>query len=341
MKSVIIRASTLGWLTWSVFAFYACDSKHTLIEAFLQNGTETKLFTYGGNSYNLGKSVAIGDNLALVGNGSASAYSYRWDGVTWVKEANWTFGRSAALSGHVAVVGSSSGAVNVYRFNGLHWQEEAQLTASNGATANGFGYAVAISGDVIAVGENDGNWSSIDDNRYPDAGFVYIYRFNGSSWMEEAKLTAGAGAYGFGSTVSINGNLAIVGAWGIDGSADDTGMAYVYRFRGSQWQEEAQLTPEDATEGDRFGRAIAVSGDVAIVGAPYDDESVENSGSAYIFRYDGSSWHQETKLSFEFAGAYFGSAVAVVQEVAIVGAPFNDDNDYETGNEPGAAYVYR
>jgi hypothetical protein len=170
--------------------------------------------------------------------------------------------------------------------------------------------------------------------------------------VEEAKLTAGSGGGngndGFGHSVCVDGNVAIVGAWGIDAGSgrEDAGAAYVYRFTGSSWQEEAKLTASDAEPYDLFGRAVAVSGDVAVVGAPYDDASLPNAGAAYIFRYNGSSWRQEAKLSFRdttlSTGAYFGWAVAVEQNVAIIGAPFEDEIQYfNSPPSPGCAYIYR
>jgi len=123
MKSIGIKTGVRVGLILSLFAvFYACDSKYTIIEAFLQNGAETKLFTYGGSSYNLGQSVAISGDVAIV-----ERYVYRWDEVTWIKEANLPRSGSVALSGIRAVVGGR-GSVSVYRFNGSQWQEEAELS---------------------------------------------------------------------------------------------------------------------------------------------------------------------------------------------------------------------
>jgi hypothetical protein len=358
MKPIYVRTIALAGLSVSLLAFFACDSKHTLIEAFLQNGAETKLFTYTLHNYGLGQSVAIGGDIALVGASfgfPTAAYLYRLDVATWSKEANLSHngysidGYSVALSGIRAVVGGK-GSASVYRLYGSEWKQEAELSPGGGATNNEFGKAVSMSESVIAVGVNSGSWNSaFGDNYFPDAGLVYIYRFNGSSWVEQAQLTGGAEAYGFGATVSISGDVAIVGAWGADAKHEDAGMAYVYRFTGSSWQEEAQLTANDAATGDRFGRAVAVSGDVAIIGAPYNDENIANAGSAYIFRYNGSSWRQEAKLSFTgttpSTGAYFGSAVAVEQNVAIIGAPFYNYDRYieddRSGSTPGVAYMYR
>jgi hypothetical protein len=347
MKCSNIRTMALVGHIFSLFALCACDSGITIVEAFLPNDTETKLFTYTSSGFRLGQSVAIRNDVALIGS-SSSTFIYRWDGNVWMKQANLirVSGRSAGLSENIAAIGRSfSRSVSVYRSNGLQWQEEAIVTPGDEAPASGFGYAVSISGEVIVVGDNSDSWFRPDyGNASPRAGVVYIYRFNGSKWVEEARLNAEAP--GFGYAVSVSGNVVIVGAWGVDGRADDTGIAYVYRFTGSHWQQEAELTANDAAQGDLFGRAVAISGDVAIVGAPYDDESMEDAGSAYIFRYDGSSWHEEAKLSFRgtasATSAYFGSAVAVDEDIAIIGAPFYDDAPHaDISSLPGAAYVYR
>ena len=88
MKSMSLNISVLGVLILSLCYFYGCDAKHTLIEAFSQNGAETKLIAFDATD-NLGQSVAISGNVALVG-ASFSAYIYRWDESVWKKEANLT-----------------------------------------------------------------------------------------------------------------------------------------------------------------------------------------------------------------------------------------------------------
>jgi hypothetical protein len=186
MKSIISKIGVMAGLILSLFALYGCDARHTLVEAFFQNGTETKLIAFDASG-NLGQSVAISGELALVG-ASSSAYIYRREGSHWKKEANLSpgdrttyprydssqeqYGYAVALDGNIAVVGSppdygdsGSGSVYIYRFNGSRWQEEAKLTPSDGV----FGYAVSVSKEVIAVG----------NSRYPQSGLVYIYRFNG------------------------------------------------------------------------------------------------------------------------------------------------------------------
>jgi hypothetical protein len=139
----------------------------------------------------------------------------------------------------------------VYRFNGSRWQEEAILTPSDGATADGFGYAVSISGEVIAV----------------------------STKLSLRGSTPSTGAY-FGSAVAVEQNVAIIGA---PGSAP--GVAYVYRWDGTVWREQKILTASDGTTGNRFGAAVSISGRLAMVGAPGNRYS-SSGGAAYVYVLD-------------------------------------------------------
>lgn len=216
---------------------------------------------------------------------------------TYTTSDNSTLGQAVAISGNVALVGRY-----LYRWDGAAtWTKDANLPRGN------IFKPVALSGMRAVVGNNYS---------------VNVYRFTDSDWVKEAKLvSSGKGNDGFGFSVSVNGDVAIVGAWGTDADSgrESAGAAYVYRFTGSSWREEAKLTAGDAAMGDQFGRAVAINGNVAIVGGPYDDAGL---GSAYIFRYDGSSWRQDAKFSFNGtppSAAYFGAVVAVEQNVALIG----------------------
>ena len=82
-----------------------------------------------------------------------------------------------------------------------------------------------------------------------------------------------------------------------------SGSAYIFEFDGSSWTEVAKLTASDASIGDIFGRSVSISGDRAIVGAYGNDDTGTNSGSAYIYHYNGSNWVQTTKLTASDAGS--------------------------------------
>jgi len=159
-------------------------------------------------------------------------------------------------------------------------------------------------------------------------------------WIEETSLLASDGAaldY-FGYPVSVDGDVAIVGAFGDDDNGTDSGSAYVYRFNGTDWIEEAKLLASDGQDGDRFGFSAVIDGDAAIIGAYRDDDKGMDSGSAYVYLYNGTNWVEETKL-LASDGAnddWFGVSVCIDGDTAIVGACRDDDN----GIHSGSAYVY-
>jgi len=70
----------------------------------------------------------------------------------------------------------------------------------------------------------------------------------------------------------------------------------VFKRDGTVWTEEAKLLASDGAEYDHFGQSVSIDGDYAIIGAPWSDDNGEDSGSAYIFKRDGTNWIQEDKL---------------------------------------------
>jgi hypothetical protein len=208
--------------------------------------------------------------------------------------------------------------------------EEQKLTASDGAEVDHFGYAVAVSGDVVVVG------SYWDDDNGHASGSAYVFRHVGSTWVEEQKLTANDGAENdrFGVSVAVSGDAAVVGAYFGDGNSPDSGSAYVYRDVGGTWVEEQELTARDGDRGDEFGHAVAVSGDAAVIGAPWHDGTGLWSGSAYLYRHVGGAWVEERELvgSDVYSADWSGRSVAVSGDVAVVGADGDDDDGWYSGS---------
>jgi hypothetical protein len=162
----------------------------------------------------------------------------------------------------------------------------------------------------------------------------------GAGWTQQAKLLASdqSGGDQFGIDVSISGDRAIVGAHANDDSGENSGSAYVFRREGDLWVEEEKLLPDDGAEFDEFGLSVSINGDFALVGADVDDDSGENSGSAYLFhRTEAAGWKQLSKVTSSDGAPfdYFGISVALDDRRAIIGAGGDDDN----GADAGAAYV--
>ena len=175
-------------------------------------------------------------------------------------------------------------------------------------------------------------------------GSAYIFRFNGSNWVQEQRLIASDPARfdNFGFSVSISSNVALIGAFkhGCD-VGGNCGAAYVFRFDGSTWVQEQELTASDPAPGDNLGRSVSLSGEIAVVGAHQDNCAAGFfCGSAYVFRFNGSTWEQEQKLTAPDAAEsdVFGYSVSVSGDVVLVGARLDD---CDAGENCGAAYVFR
>jgi hypothetical protein len=121
-----------------------------------------------------------------------------------------------------------------------------------------------------------------------------------------------------------------------------SGSAYVYRFDGATWNQEAKLLADDGAAGDGFGRSVALAEGVIVVGADSTDDNGSLSGSAYVYRFDGANWTQEQKLlaADREAGDRFGTSVAVVKDIILVGAYSDDEDVVDVGINFGSAYVF-
>ena len=302
---------------------------------------------------NFGESVAISGDTAVVGarydDDVGSAYAFvRADGA-WTQQAKLVaadpaphdnFGGSVAVSGDTAVVGAShdddggedSGSAHVFVRSGGVWTRQATLTADDAAADDTFGTSVAVSGDTAVVGalsDDAGTWS----------GAAYAFVREGGAWTQRAKLVADdVTSHDYFASVAVSGDTVVVGAPGADAGDLDTGAAYVFVREGGAWIQRAKLVADDAAREDIFGASVAVSGDTAVVGARYDDDAAQSSGSAYVFERDGDAWTQRAKLVGDGAARYdlFGYSVATSGDAVVVGA-LNDD---DAGADAGAAYAF-
>jgi hypothetical protein len=192
--------------------------------------------------------------------------------------------------------------------------QRAKLGAMGPAAGDQLGYSVAVSGDTAIVGAIQ------QDERGTDSGAAYVFVRNGTSWSQQAKLTAIDAAAGdkFGFSVAMSGNRAVVGAYLKQGA---TGAAYVFVRSGTSWTQQAKLTATDAAAADNFGYSVAIDGGTVAVGAWGDDESpFTNSGAAYVFEENGAAWPQFQKLTVSGPSAFFGTGVAVSGQTVLVGA---------------------
>jgi hypothetical protein len=317
-----------------------------------------KLLANDGESNDwFGLSVSVSGFTAMVGAPgddaggpeAGAAYVFEQVGGVWTQTAKLTasegsegdhLGYAVSISGDTAIAGAAldddqgeqAGAVYVFERIDEVWTEVIKLTASD--TSGRFGEAVSLSGETALIGA-DSNW----DNG-TNSGAAYVFERSGGDWMETAKLLPDDGYEHdhFGRSVAVGATFAVVGAYTDDDNGDGSGSAYVFHRLDDQWIQTAKLTAADGTAGDAFGNSVAIDDTRITVGAYFDDDHGQQSGSAYVFEKVGADWVQVAKLvpSDGMPSDNFGTSLSISGETAIVGASQNDAG----GSGPGTAYVF-
>lgn len=305
-----------------------------------------------------GISVAVDNDTIVVGahgvaNASGAAYVFSRSGNTWVQQQKLTgsenspfdsFGLSVDIKGDRIVCGAFGnsdfntitwGSAYAFTRTGNVWTETQKLAASDASDFNRFGLRVALSEDTIIVGA-DGNSGF--------SGAVYVFTFNGSSWVEQEKLRAQDATRKtfFGYRLGISGDTIVAASEGwVDATIETSTPAAVYIFRRtpSGWHQQKRIRITDAGLLGQFGLTADVSGNTIVIGCPNDFTVAPYSGSAYIYRRNGeSNWtvHQKFFASDAARDDVFGSAVAIDDNTVLVGAEGKSD----VAPFAGAAYVF-
>ena len=354
--------------------------------------TESKLTASDGAQYDqLGYGVAIsGDGAyAIAGawgeDGGAgdpyinagAAYVYTKSGSTWTEQTILTasdpgvgdqFGNKLDINsdGTYAIVCApreaggagdplaNAGAAYIFTRSGSTWTQQAKLVSSDLQANDYFGISVSINSDatyaiVGAYLEDGGAGDPLDA-----AGAAYIFTRSGSTWTQQAKLTA-SDAQGddyFGYSVSINGDgdYAIVGANGEDTGGSSAGAAYIFTRSGSTWTQQQKIQSSDIQANDNFGISVSMSsdGDYAVVGAYGENggpgDPINAAGAAYVFTRSGSTWTEQAILRASDAQSVdrLGQTVSISGDgaYAITGAPYEDGGAGNPISYAGAAYIY-
>ena len=249
------------------------------------------------------------------------------------------FGASVALVGDELFVGrsgealgipippSQTGAIHVFRrgADGA-WVEQAPLTPSDAALGDGFAVALASDGRVVVAG-------AVGHAGARGAAYVFERGAGAGAWRQTAKLQAADGAAGdnLGFAVAVQGDVILVGA---PGHNENRGAAYAFRrgAQAGQWVQAAKLVPESSDSTARFGAALALDRDVALVGAPgphfmpgmLTGPAALHPGAVYSFRrpVGTGAWQAQARVPASDSGARaFGAAIALAGSSAFVGAP--------------------
>ncbi len=223
----------------------------------------------------------------------------------------------------VDAVADDAGAVHLFRRADGAWRYDESLAPDDLGVAAGFGGAVAVTAEAVLVGA---------PRDRADAGVAYLFRRAEGRIARVAILApADAAAFDFvGSAVALGDDLALVGAPGHDGAGEDAGVVIAYRPDDDGWREAARYRPNDLPPGARFGAALALHGDVAVVGAPGEN-------AVYVYERANDGWGRADRIQLPAASpdAAFGEAVASDGATIVVGARFEGGDE----ERQGAAYL--
>ncbi|MCI0388648.1 MAG: hypothetical protein MOB07_07755 [Acidobacteria bacterium] len=313
-----------------------------------------------------GRSVAISGGTIVAGapldnSGTnpdlGSAYVFVRSGTVWTQQQRLTaniaysndqFGSAVAINGDTAIIGApqakpfgtfDQGKAYIFVRTGGVWSLQQTLSANDGAAGDNFGSSVALNGDTALIGVR---WDDIGTatGTELDQGSAYLFTRVGTLWGPRHRFTAqdGAARENFGNAVALSGDTAFVGAPHTKVGANVTQGA-LYPF-GCGYVEQQTITGAGVAAGDRFGSAVAIDGDVAVIGSPYDTVGTASlQGSAHVFVRDDGYWARAVQLFANdgAAGDRFGSAVAISGNTIVISATHKNING---AVYRGAVYVF-
>lgn len=275
-------------------------------------------------------------------------------------DAGDRFGEAVSVDGDWAIVGAAydeagliGTAGSAYFFqrdevggiwgDGLGGTTEYQRVQSSVNGPNwSHGRAVSLQGRTAIVGVPQGAATGATALFRSGRAVIYEYDSCTELWTETEQLTAfdAAGYDGYGASVAVFGSIAIVGSPADDDLGSATGAVYAYRRSGpGVWTFDAKIVPAGGGQGDNIGTSVAMFGNIAVIGAPGDDDDAVNAGAVYVFERIGpGTWNQIGKVTASdgaMADA-FGSAVAFDGLTLVVGSPLHNG----TGTDSGALYSF-
>jgi hypothetical protein len=263
-----------------------------------------------GNNDGFGCAVAISGTTILIGASrddegalidAGSATIWQWRDNAWelqaklippdAASADW-FGSAVAIDAGVAAIGAygdddrgeKCGAVFTYRLEDGAWILDQKLVPNDLAAGDWFGFSLALSGDLLAVG------APRDDVGGESNGSVRIFRRARTGWVHETTLRPAVGSVTswFGYALAADGARLLIGIPGDDRGGESSGVAALFERIGGQWLQRAFLAANSPVADELFGSSVAVRGDFAAVGRLVTEDGELSSGRAWVFRLGGT-----------------------------------------------------
>jgi hypothetical protein len=196
-----------------------------------------------------------------------------------------------------------------------------------------FGRAIAIGGDVLAIGAPEAS-----EGGAASAGAVYVYVRDGLDWVFQQRLVSDVPVEdaALGTALAIDGDTIVAGASEYPGDSFNQGALYVFSRTGDTWTQSALLRAPDPATGAFFGATVALQGDLVVAGAPSHAHVLGERGAVYAFTRDDTTWTSGVEIvpSQSNNWAYFGDSLALEGDDLVVKGGTGDVN------EGGVVYAF-
>jgi hypothetical protein len=252
------------------------------------------------------------------------------------------FGYSVSLAGDRVLIGTpedddsgnGSGSAYIFEYSNGSWTQGTKLVASDGASGDNLGLSVSLSDSVAVCG------AYLQEAGGTNRGAVYVYELDNGDWTQSQKLTAPDGGDGdrLGASVSVHGNFIASGAIEDDDGGVNAGAVYLFELNNGLWSFNTKLVANDAAANDLFGKSACLDGTSLVVGAFQDDDQGPNSGSSYVYTFNGS-WSLQEKISSMDGAAddFFAYSVSISGNSLVCGSRGDD----ESGNDSGSISIFK
>ena len=354
LAAVLVEGVTNGTLTFnSDGTFVYIHDGHESASVQLTAGDGISIQEFGTSVVMENDTIVVGaSGHEVAGNYAGAVYVFARNGLEWelesklippVAEIHDWFGWAVDLEGNTLIIGAPgdsddgtwSGSVFVYARDETGWNYVEKIVASDADAYDEFGVAVALEGDTLLIGAEK------NDDAGNDSGAAYVFTRSGTTWTEQAKLTASDAAPGdyFGTALALTGDTAVITAPLADDEDIDTGAAYVFTRNGNIWTEQAKLTASDKAAQNKFGWSLAAAPGFVFVGASAYETGIDFPGAVYFFEGSGTNWIEKAKLTPGDGdpGDAFGMSIALQEDILAIGAIGDDDID----SASGSVYIFK
>ena len=283
------------------------------------------------SSGNLVKCSPVGMQISIL-QGSATGTAVYVE--TQTEQTNENGLVTIEIGGGTAVTGS---------FDGIDWSTGLYFIKTETDPAGGTNYTITGTSQLLSVPYALYSKSAADaaTKRYVDSLkqefsnlrerlYIELPILKDPKVISEQIMTSGK--KGYGSSVAVSGNLAVLGAgWEDTEQANEAGAVYVYEYNGSQWIEKQRITNPSGSYDAIFGQSVATNGTYIIITEP-------NAKSAHIYSKSGSTWILEKTFTVtNVSSEKFGISCDVYENTVVIGS----GSVFATYcSAVGSAYVY-